>query len=518
MSARDRLPYGDQGDGTYRNPILYADYSDPDPIAVGDDYYLTASSFACSPGLPILHSRDLVNWDLIGHALDRFPHPDYDRPQHGKGVWAPALRHHDGRFWIFFGAPDEGIYQTQAERPEGPWSPPHLLCAGKGMIDPCPFWDADGQAWLVRAQAASRCDGVNSLLTLHRMASDGSRLLDKGKVIVDGRFRHPIVEGPKLYHRGGWYYIFAPAGGVRGGWQTVFRSRSIKGPYEDRVVLVQGNTPINGPHQGGWVETPLGEDWFLHFQDRGPAGRVLHLQPMRWEDNWPLIGEAKTARDVHEPVIQHVKPQMRGVVATCRPPASDDFSGRRLGLQWHWMANAQREWYALEGDGLRLYAQGTPSGRANWYEAGNLLVQRPLDRAFCATVRISLREARPGDRAGLLLTGGASGLVALEAEEEGFQLIAARLHLAQASEPERVAEEPWKGADAWLRLSLERGYCRFFASPDGRHFNEVGEALFPTEAAWMGARIGLVALNLGTEASGGAARFEQFSYEPLARD
>lgn len=509
------FPYGDQGDGTYRNPIVFADYSDPDVIAVGDDFYLMASSFNACPGLPILHSKDLVNWQLIGHAMERFPDPDYDRPQHGKGVWAPALRYHDGKFWVFFGAPDEGIFMTTAERAEGPWTPLHRVQAGAGLIDPCPFWDDDGQAYLIRAQAGSRSGGVNSLLTLHRMASDGSRLLDDGKVVVDGHHHHPIVEGPKLYKRNGWYYIFAPAGGVKGGWQTVFRSRSIDGPYEDRIVLIQGNTPINGPHQGGWISTRAGEDWFLHFQDRGPYGRVLHLQPMGWgTDDWPWMGEAKRASEVHEPVLHHRKP----LTAAPPPPAqpeSDDFAGDRLGLEWQWMANPQAAWSELTGDSLRLFCQGTPGGRSHWFEAGNLLVRKPRDPRFQVTVCLRLEDPVAGDQAGLVLTSGVSGAVLLERTDKGLVLVQSALSSPDAPAAERVAELPWSEREVFLRLTMRDGECRFGYSSDGRDFTEIGAPINPRDAAWVGARIGLLALNPGSRPSGGVAVFSRFRYQPL---
>lgn len=510
------LPYGDQGDGTYCNPVLFADYSDPDVIAVGEDFYLTASSFNCTPGLPILHSRDLVNWQLIGHAMDRFPDPAYDQPQHGKGVWAPSLRYHDGRFWIFFGAPDEGVFMTTAERPGGPWSPLHRVREGVGLIDPCPFWDEDGSAWLVRAQAGSRLGGANSLLTLHRMAPDGSRLLDDGKVVVDGHFHHPIVEGPKLYKRNGYYYIFAPAGGVKGGWQAVFRSRSIDGPYEDRIVLVQGNTPINGPHQGGWVETAHGEDWFLHFQDRGAAGRVLHLQPMGWgSDDWPWMGESVSANDVHEPVLRHRKPRTSEPQPITRPPTSDDFAGDRLGPQWQWMANSRPAWHGMDKPGLRLFSQGTPGGRAHWFDAGNLLLQKPRDPRFEVTASLRFAGGQVGDQAGLLLLGGVSGALFLEKTAKGCYLAQARLDAPNAPEASVVATLPWESDAVILRMRMWDGECDFAYSVDGDAFTGLGGRIRPREAAWMGAKVGLFALNPGTGPSGGFALYSRFHYESL---
>jgi beta-xylosidase len=293
----------DRGDGTYRNPIIYADYSDPDVIRVGDDFYMIASSFNCVPGLPILHSRDLVNWKIIAHVFQQqVPQEVFRKPQHGNGVWAPAIRHHKGTFYVFYPDPDFGIYLVKAKNPAGPWSDPLLIKSAKGWIDPCPFWDEDGNAYLVHAWANSRA-GIKSIITINRLSPDGTRVLDEGKTVFDGRAHHPTIEGPKLYKRNGYYYIFAPAGGVSTGWQTVLRSRNIYGPYEDRIVMDQGRTGINGPHQGGWVELKSGESWFIHFQDQGAFGRVIHLQPLKWVADWPVIGSDADGDGKGEPVL-----------------------------------------------------------------------------------------------------------------------------------------------------------------------------------------------------------------------
>lgn len=298
----------DQGDGTYKNPILYADYSDPDVVRVGDDFYMTASSFNCVPGLPILHSRDLVNWKLIGHAIERMS-SRFDAVQHGNGIWAPSIRHHDGYFWIFVGDPDLGILMTRAKDPAGPWEPLHVVKEGKGLIDPCPLWDGD-KAYLVHAFAKSRA-GKNCMIVCQEMSLDGNRVIGEEKLVIDGRNDvHPTIEGPKFYRRNGWYYIFAPAGGVKPGWQLAARAKSPFGPYEVRRVLEQGTTKINGPHQGGWVELENGENWFVHFQDRGAYGRVVHLNPVRWENDWPEMGLDFDENGVGEPVTTHEKPKV----------------------------------------------------------------------------------------------------------------------------------------------------------------------------------------------------------------
>ncbi|MBN1925988.1 MAG: glycoside hydrolase 43 family protein, partial [Prolixibacteraceae bacterium] len=299
----------DNGDGTYTNPILQADYSDPDVIRVGDDFYMTASSFNSSPGLPILHSKDLINWQIVNHALPVLPNEVYDFPQPGRGVWAPCIRYHNNEFYIFWGDPDFGIYRVKANDPRGKWEKPVLVKEGKGMIDPSPLWDDDGNAYLITAWAGSRA-GVNSILTIWQMSPDATELLDNGRNIYSGHDLNHTVEGPKFYKINGYYYIFAPAGGVEFGWQLVLRSRNVYGPYEEKTVLAQVDTDINGPHQGGYVETQSGEPWFLHFQDNRVYGRILHLNPVNWVYGWPVMGYDNDGDGCGEPVRIHKNPDV----------------------------------------------------------------------------------------------------------------------------------------------------------------------------------------------------------------
>jgi beta-xylosidase len=300
----------DNGNGTYKNPIINADYSDPDAIRVGDDYYMVSSSFTHIPGLPILYSKDLVNWTIIGHALKKQPPYDvYDKVQHGAGVWAPSIRYHNNEFYIYYPDPDFGIYLVKTKNILGPWSEPLLIEAGKGLIDPCPLWDDNGKTYLVHAYAGSRA-GIKSIIVVKEMNKEGTKIISDGVMVYDGHEKDPTIEGPKFYKRNGHYYIFAPAGGVSTGWQTVLRSKNVYGPYERKVVMDQGTTSINGPHQGAWVTTQTGEDWFLHFQDKDAYGRVVHLQPMKWINEWPVIGVDKDGDGKGEPVLINKKPNV----------------------------------------------------------------------------------------------------------------------------------------------------------------------------------------------------------------
>ncbi|MFI9583273.1 glycoside hydrolase 43 family protein [Streptomyces sp. NPDC052236] len=510
MSDTPGFPWAaDLGDGTYRNPVLNADWSDPDVVRVGDDYYLTASSFGRVPGLPLLHSRDLVNWSLVGHALQRLePAEDFAAPRHDCGVWAPSFRHHDNRFWIFWGDPDHGVYQINTPSIGGPWSTPHLLKAGKGLIDACPLWDEEtGEAYLVHAWAKSR-SGVKNRLTGHRMSTDGRELLDAGRIIIDAD-RLPgwfTLEGPKLYLRDGWFWILAPAGGVEHGWQGAFRSREFFGPYKERVVLAQGRTEVNGPHQGAWVSSAAGEDWFVHFQARGAYGRVVHLQPMRWgADGWPVIGNDG------EPVLVHTKPK-----AAEQPPAApatdDDFPGGHFGPQWQWTANPQPGWSVRHpGEGLRLACRRTTDAH-DLRKLPSALVQRLPAETFTVTVELALTGEDKGAKAGLAVLGDAFSWIGLEHGADG------RTHLVHrfaetVAELERDAAHPREAPDgrALLRIEVAPGArCRFFADT-GDGMRPSGPVFAATPWRWVGALLGLFATApTGEGDSAGTASFTRF--------
>jgi beta-xylosidase len=507
----------DNGDGTYKNPIIYADYSDPDVIRVGDDFYLTASSFNAVPGLPILHSRDLVNWRIIGHVFQQqVPLAHFSKPQHGNGVWAPAIRYHNGLFYIFYGDPDFGIYMTRALRAVGPWSTPLLIRQAKGWIDPCPFWDDDGNAYLVHAWANSRA-GIKSLLTMNRMSSDGTKILDEGKMVFDGHAKHPTIEGPKLYKRGVYYYIFAPAGGVATGWQTVLRSKNIYGPYEDRIVMDRGDTQINGPHQGGWVELTSGESWFVHFQDRGPYGRVVHLQPMSWTNDWPVIGVDPDHDGKGEPVNRYKKPNVGRTYAFETPQTTDEFKRRRIGLQWQWQANPERMWLSLSArhGWLRLNTAAPSIGAHNLWVAANLLLQKLPAAKFTVTTKVDAHGLAVGERAGLVMMGMDYSYLAILKTGEGFRLVRVICNDAQngTSETESGSTR-LTGGTAFLRVTVSEGAaCRFSYSFDGRRFVDLGETFKAREGRWIGAKVGLFSLATNDALGSGYAEFDWFSFE-----
>lgn len=501
----------DQGDGTYKNPILYTDYSDPDAIRVGEDYFMIASSFCNTPAVPLLHSKDLVNWKVINYIIDRFPFDGYEKPRHGCGAWAPAIRFHEGVYYVFIPMPDEGIMMCKTTDPWGKWSEPSYVRKVVGWIDPCPFWDEDGRAYMVTAFARSRI-GFKSMLYLSPIRPDCSGVLDDGRFIYDGHATQPTIEGPKLYKRNGYYYIFAPAGGVKPGWQTVLRSRDIYGPYEEKIVLHQGGSPVNGPHQGAWVDTPGGEDWFIHFQDVGNAGRIIHLQPMRWEDDWPVIGV--NARDgCGEPVLQYKKPDVGGVYPVDAPEDSDFFEGGKLGLQWQWNANYHEDWYRLDGSGLTLYAQPAEE-TAQLCDISNLLLQKWPAPEFTVTACLHLEDMAEGDAAGMVSLGGRYTALVLQ-RKDGALLLQQRTGNWEEDDEERTVLGTWEGDTVYLRMRVEKEETiRFEAGCSEEDFRPLGEAVQATPGRWVGVKAGLFAIN-EKGGQGGACKIDYFVFQGL---
>ncbi|HEY6186278.1 MAG TPA: glycoside hydrolase 43 family protein [Pyrinomonadaceae bacterium] len=507
----------DLGDGTYKNPIIHADYSDPDVVRVGEDYYLTASSFSDVPGLPILHSKDLVNWTIIGHVFARqTPFDVYGKPQHGNGVWAPAIRYHLGEFYIYYPDPDYGIYMVKAKNPAGPWSEPLLIKEAKGWIDPCPLWDTDGQAYLVNAMAASR-SGVKSILVVNRMSPDGTRLLDDGVMVFDGHDKHPTIEGPKFYKRNGYYYISAPAGGVEEGWQLVLRSRNIYGPYEEKIVLAQGKSEINGPHQGGWVDTPAGEFWFIHFQDKGAYGRIVHLQPMKWVSDWPVMGTDADGDGTGEPVLSYKKPNVGKTYPIQTPPDSDEFNGNRLGLQWQWHANPKPNWmFPSQALGfIRLFNVPLPDGFRNFWDVPNLLMQKFPAPEFTATTKVTFTPRTDDEKTGLIVMGLDYAYISVKKRPDGLYVSQTVCRDAEghSSEKESAALR-LKSNTFYLRVQVSKNaLCNFSYSTDGNAFSPVGEPFTAKKGKWIGAKLGLFAVRTGATRETGYADFDWFRVE-----
>lgn len=507
---------------TYHNPILYADYSDPDAIRVGSVYYLVASSFHFSPGIPILESHDLVHWTIIGHALARLDFaPAYDLPgpvnftdatahpkldyalggyRYASGVWAPAIRAHDGRLYIYFPTPTEGIFMTSAPRATGPWTAPVKVIGRPGLEDPCPFWDDDGRAYLIHSVV-----GAGPLI-LNRMSPDGKRVLDAGKVIVDHPRHLPTLEGPKLYKRDGYYYIFAPYGGVVHGSEAVLRARSIYGPYEYRTVLSRGTTDVQGPHQGAYVQTPSGQGWFIHFNSTGPYGRIVYLEPVRWKNGWPIVGELRPGATVGQPVRSYTAPDVGRSYPAVHPQTSDDFDGRTLGPQWEWNHNpVASHWSLTARPGfLRLKALWAPDLVA----ARDTLTQLLQARDERVTTRMAIGGMADHQKAGLAMFGVRPSWIGV-VQRHG------RRYVAFADAGRETLGPPLTAASAptgfvTLRMRVVDGRVRYsYSLDDGHTFRRLGTRAVMYFSWWKAARPALFTYNTEAHAArGGIADFD----------
>jgi Beta-xylosidase len=507
----------DQGNGTYKNPIINADYSDPDVLRVGDDYYLTASSFGCAPAVPILHSKDLVNWKIVNYAMKRvLPDDVFSKPMHGKGVWAPCMKYHNGEYFIYWGDPDYGIYMIKTKEVLGEWSEPVLVMPGKGLIDPSPLWDDDGRCYLVHGWAYSRA-GLNSVLTVNELSADGSKVIGETALVYDGIPQgNSTTEGPKFYKRNGYYYIMAPAGGVEQGWQIVMRSKNVYGPYECKTVMAQGKTNINGPHQGGWVETQTGESWFINFQDKAAYGRVIHLQPMKWVKDWPIIGEDKDGDGCGEPVLTYKKPNVGKTYPIETPAESDEFNTEKLGLQWQWHANPKQSTGMPSRNGYyRLYAEHTPEDYVNFWQIPNLLLQKTPADEFTATTLVDFHSQTTDEKSGLIVMGWNYSHLSLVKKDKGYAIQQAICIDAEKGNPERiVASKEINESKVYLRVQVKAGaMCAFSYSIDGQNFTPFGDAFKARQGKWIGAKVGVYCLSPLKNGVRGYADFDWFRIE-----
>lgn len=517
----------DNGDGTYTNPVINADYSDPDVCvgASGVDYYLTASSFQCTPGLPILHSKDLVNWKIVGYALKSLYSGDGDmekhfsKPRHGEGVWAPSIRYHNGEYYIYWGDPDFGVFMVKAKDPAGEWSEPVCVIKGKGLIDTTPLWDDDGRCYLVNGWANSR-SRFASVLTVRELNAEGTKAISDPVIVFDGNgTENHTCEGPKFYKRDGWYWIMCPAGGVPTGFQLAMRSRSPYGPYESKVVLAQGSTPVNGPHQGAWIHTKYGEDWFIHFQDKGAYGRVCHLQPVTWKDNWPVMGKMPANGYCGEPVLTYNKPKAMPDVKNENPAESDEFNSTRLGLQWQWNANFNEKfgmpttWGAYR---LYCYKAGSDDNLSPaddnadtriWMVPNLLLQKTPADN-FTVTTKIRMTAKDQNQYGGIIMMGlDYSALVVrrvgdsfqlqritCEKADKGGQETVDVLDTLKPTAADAIPYHPAIHEDIYMRMVVADGKVDFLYSLDGNDYKSAGRQFMMREGKWIGAKIGLVAV------------------------
>lgn len=483
----------------YTNPVIFADYSDPDVIRVGEDFYMVASSFNYTPCVPVLHSKNLVEWELINYVCDNLPFERFNKVCAGDGAWAPSLRFHGGRFYCVIPFPDEGIYVAETTDPRGKWSPLRPLIKGKGIIDPCPVW-ADGRCYLAVAFAKSRA-GFNSCIGLYEVSEDLTECLSDGyKIIYDGHDNNPTIEGPKFYRRGEYFYILAPAGSVKSGWQTALRSKSVYGPYESKVILMQNDSPVNGPHQGALIDLPGGKWAFMHFQDMRTYGRIIHLQPAVWLNDWVICGEVRDDNLAGTPVKGGEYPV--DIKTGYRLPTADNFKGEKLSLMWQTPANKGKGWYSLNG-ALRLNCVSAPAALS---KTPQVFTAKITALSFTATTEVETCLLTDGDEAGFAVTGESYAYVCICRRGSGKFL--------------EVREGGAEGERTVFSRRVRKNSFTLQVNAVNRNLYELKYTFFvdgkklPCEytasaGRWTGAKTGIYARTIA-EKSGGYALFKSF--------
>ena len=407
---------------------------------------------------------------------------------------------------------------VKAKDPAGEWSEPLCVIPGKGMIDTTPLWDDDGRCYLTYAFANSR-SRFASVIVVRELSADGTKAIGDPVIVFDGNGTEcRTCEGPKFYKRDGWYWIMFPAGGVPTGFQVAMRSKNVYGPYESKIVLAQGKSKVNGPHQGAWVHTAFGEDWFLHFQDKGCYGRVVHLQPVTWKDNWPVMGVDKDGDYCGDPVTTYRKPKTSANVQVQNPAESDEFNSPIIGKQWQWHANYDQKFGMPTAFGTyRIYTHKLSDGFVNFWEVPNLMLQKTPADKFTATAKIRFTAKDQNQFGGLIMMGLDYSALVVKRVGDEFQLQRITCKNADKGKPETVDViatlkptevdtidyQPGIHEDIYLRMKVDGGKCRFYYSLDGRKYKDAGTEFAMREGKWIGAKMGFVAAEPAGKANRG---------------
>ena len=486
--------WGDLGNGRYRNPVLPADYSDLDVIRKGDDYYAITSTFQFSPGVAILHSRDLVNWTTVGHAVQDLtqisPELNWDKMnRYGRGIWAGAIRYHAGRFWIYFGDPDVGYFMTSAERPEGPWAPLHHLLKAPGWDDCAPFWDDDGKGYFIGTHIR---DGYK--IHLWQMSPDNKELIADTDQVV---YQSKGSEANKLYKINGSYYHFFSE--VQGNARVMMmrRAASIRGPWSDKRQLMHADRPAMEPNQGGIVPGPDGNWYFFTHHGSGDwAGRAASLLPVHWIEGWPVIGQPD-ADGIGTMVWDGKMPRQGGPRGF--PQGGDDFSARDLSPVWEWNYQPRAgKWSLTERPGfMRLHAFAGLDGD-NRLKVGNVLTQRvvrTVSPSFAA--RFELKGMAEGQHAGLThFTAQHTGPRAASTASVGVVMEHGKRFVEVSRDGVFTRLQAWPHSAIWLKSAWGLdGKSAWSISADGKSYQPVGEAFQFTWGAYRGDRVGLFTFN-----------------------
>lgn len=496
----------DNGDGTFTNPLMWGDWPDPDIIRVDDDFYFISTSMHYVPGSPIATSKDLVNWKMVGYAVDRYDEDERYDMQNGQlylnGSWANTIRYNNGKFYVGFCTPyglgtETGHFSIcEADKPEGPWK---RTIFPEYLYDPGLFFDDNGKVYVVHGQGK---------LLITELNSDVRSVKGKPVEIWNKRFENSQtfgkrfgMEGAHMYKINGKYYITCPAGGTEG-WQVCLRSDSIYGPYEHKIIVDDNSSyPPNGLHQGGMVQLKNGDWWFIIMQDRGPIGRVPCLMPVKWVDGWPMLGT--DGKDV----ITYPKPNVGKIYPVMVPATSDEFKGKKLGLQWQWNHNPDdTKWTLTERPGyMRLKA----SQAKNLKEARNTLTQRVQGPSSEGSVLVDITGLKDGNVAGFGVFQFPYAYVAVQQEGDDRKIV-------MCNDGEIVETvDALKGNKIWIRARvMDKDFtARFYYSLDGKTYSPIGNELkMGLGLDWTANRFALFNYSTKANGVGGYADFDWFHF------
>lgn len=502
---------------TVRNPIIWADVPDPDVIRVGEDFYMVSTTMHLMPGCPVMHSKDLVNWETIGYVFDRLEDtPRYDLSEgtvYGKGQWATSLRYHDGRFYLLFSPNDQPYksYIYSATDPAGEWK---LITRSNHFHDASLLFDDDGRVYVFSGSGD---------IHLQELKADLSGVKEDG---VNTIVIHPdgeekgLHEGSRVIKHNGMYYAFViswPQGKPRR--QLCYRSDKITGPYEKMVVLESefGGFPYVG--QGCLVDDAEGNWWGVIFQDRGGVGRILTLNPATWKNGWPMLGDeqGKVPAEIGKKVVPLAN---AGVVQ------SDDFNDGRKNILWEWNHNPDDSLWSLdERPGWLRLRTGGPTDNA--FVARNTITQRMEGPECEGTVKLDISGMKKGDCAGFGAWNGDAGLLTVTDLGDGKRNLTAQSSSVTIGEPNHsvtgvttddIESVSLDGNDLWLRIiaDFRPGFdlATFAYSTDGDNWNTIGKPFkmkFDYRRFFMGTRFAI--FNYSTTGDGGYIDVDSFSYK-----
>jgi len=497
--------WGDQGDGTYKNPMLNGDYPDVDIEQVGDTYYMITSTNHYAPGMTLLKSRDIVNWRIIGHVFEKLtwePAYNFDKMSgYGAGVWAGDLAYHDGTWYCYFIDTRSGLYMSSARDITGPWSRPICMLRKQRWTDPAAFWDEDEkQAYLVCNFGSDPVQRKNQT-RLFRMSWDGKRLLDEGTPLYHGSG----AEAAKIYKIDRYYYIFLAQWIDGDRKQLVLRGKSMYGPFERKIVMEKAAGALRSVCQGALVQAADGSWWYTHqlVQHRekikGPfagkstgssyEGRSQWLIPVKWRDGWPVLGEDPDGNGIGNTVAGWAKPIPRHPVDA--PQTDDEFDSKKLGPQWQWNHNPRDDrWSLTERPGwLRLKAN-VPIGKGGFWNASNTISQRLMGKGKgVVTAKVDISGMKPGQQAGFCRHSGQFVLLGVRVSHGGVKKLI-------FNNNGKVKEGPVIRKDLIYYRTQNDGNQAFYEySLDGRKFRRFGGPFQLQFGRWRGDRPGFYCWN-----------------------